>query len=392
MARVVRTAEPSQAVRTAVITDARYRATVAAVRTLGRAGWRVVVTQTRDDEPHTPPAFVSRYTAAAHWIPGSVSEPAYADRLLDLLETFRRPVLLCGGAVTLNTVSWQRARFAEAADFLAPPPSALDALNDKEAVHRKCLELRIPVPEEFSGVPKRYPVVVKPRCGERFGLKAAERYIVAEDEGAWRRAVAAMAAYDPAPLVQEKVPGVGMGASLLLGRQGELLGALCHRRIREYPVTGGPSACCESVYDEDMVETAHRLLRAFGFQGLAMVEFKGPYLLEVNPRIWGSFPLTEKAGSPLAVNYARAAAGETFPYTPHDYQEGVRMRFLLNDSAAMLSLLRRGQARGFLSALPDCLHAEEALSSREDPKPFRQYLRNTLSRGRRQAARDSRQS
>ena len=368
--------------RTAVVTDGKYRAAIAAVRTLGRAGFRVIVTQTREDTDVPPPAFASRYAAETRWIPGAASEEGYADRLLSLLEEYDNPVLLCVGAAALNAVSWQRERFREAASFLIAPPAALDALNDKEAVHRRCLELNLPVPKLYQGVPDRFPVVVKPHCGEKFGLKAAERYHIAADESAWRTAVSAVAACDPAPLVQEKVEGEGFGASLLLGRNGELLCTLCHRRVREYPVTGGPSSCCESVYDGEKVRQAHRLLRSFGFQGLAMVEFKGPYILEVNPRIWGSFPLTEKADSPMLLLYARAAAGEAVSFAPWDYRTGVRMRFLLNDTLASLDLLRSGKPGAFLGGMLDFFRAKEALSARDDPAPLRVYLRNALGKRR----------
>ncbi|MBQ9492414.1 MAG: ATP-grasp domain-containing protein [Oscillibacter sp.] len=364
--------------RTVIITDAKYRASVAAVRTLGRAGYRVVVTQTRADCPWTPPAFASRYVAERHWLPGAAADGNYSEYLLALLERYDKPALFCTGAATLNVVSWQRERFRTLCRFLIASPGALNALNDKEAVHRRCLELHIPVPLEYDGKPERYPVVVKPHCGEKFGLKARERYQIARNEKEWRTAVSAMSAYDNAPLVQEYVQGDGMGASLLMGRDGVLLGALCHRRIREYPISGGPSACCESVYDDALVQQAHKLLRSFGFQGLAMVEFKGGRVLEVNPRIWGSFPLTEKARSPLPLRYVQAAYGAPSPYVPHDYRNGVRMRFLLNDSAALLSLLRHGHVRAFLRGLPDCLFAQEALSSWRDPAPMLRYLRNTL--------------
>ena len=66
-------------------------------------------------------------------------------------------------------------------------------------------------------------------------------------------------------------------------RESELLGALCHRRVREYPITGGPSTCCESFYDAALIDRAYRLLHSFGFTGMAMVEFKGDCVLEVNP-------------------------------------------------------------------------------------------------------------
>lgn len=364
--------------KTVVVTDVKYRSSVAAIRTLGRAGYRVVAAQTRADCPWTPPAFSSRYVAARRWIPGAASDARYADHLLNLLEEYDAPALFCVGAATLNAVSWQRERFKTLCRFLIASPGSLDALNDKETVRRRCLNLKLPVPLEYDGKPDRFPVVVKPRCGEKFGLKAKDRYIIAHDEDEWRRALGVMGAYDAAPLVQEYVQGAGAGASLLIGRDGALLDAICHKRIREYPVTGGPSSCCESVYDSQMVEQAYSLLHSFGFRGLAMVEFKGGKILEVNPRVWGSFPLTEKAGSRLAIHYAQAAFGTPALYQPNQYREGVRMRFLLNDTAAMLDLLRRGRWREFFAAVPDCFFAEEALSSWSDPAPMWRYLRNTL--------------
>ncbi|MBQ9345710.1 MAG: hypothetical protein IJT94_00020, partial [Oscillibacter sp.] len=177
---------------TVVVTDGKYRAVTAAVRVLGRAGYRVVVTQTRSDTDALPPAFASRYAAETRWLDGAASDAGYADRLFALLTELgaasgtasgtaadagaETPVLLCGGAATLNAVSRQRDRFRAACRFLIAPPDALDALNDKEAVHRRCTELGLPVPKLYQGTPDRYPVVIKPHCGEKFGLHAAQRY------------------------------------------------------------------------------------------------------------------------------------------------------------------------------------------------------------------------
>ena len=129
-----------------------------------------------------------------------------------------------------------------------------------------------------------------------------------------------------------------------------------------------------------MIQHACRLLQSFQFVGLAMVEFKGDCVLEVNPRIWGSFPMTEQAGSPIAVRYAQAAAGAVLDYQPRDDDTGVRMRFLLNDTAAMLDYLRHGRPGPFFQGAADFFRAKEALSCREDPAPMRRYLRNNLLR------------
>ncbi len=363
-----------------LITDGKYRSTIAAARALGRAGYEVVVTQTRAESPLTPPVFESRFVSRGIYIEGSFRDLEYPERLMSLIKSLPSPVLLCGGAVTQNAVAERRDAFSPLAPNLLPRREVLDSLNDKEEVHERCVSLGIPAPREFTGEPDSYPVIIKPHCGEKFGLKAAQRYVRAKNREEYLRGLDAMGKYDAAPLVQEAVEGEARGASLLLDRESRLIGAICHRRIREYPALGGPSACCESVYDDELVETAYTLLRSFGFSGLAMVEFKGRKVLEVNPRLWGSFPLTEQSGSPIAVKYARAAAGERLEYDPRDYRAGVRMRFTLNNAAAAVDYLRHGRAGMALGCLGDMFSAREALSARDDPAPLRRYMRNNLLR------------
>ena len=66
-----------------------------------------------------------------------------------------------------------------------------------------------------------------------------------------------------------------------------------HRRLREYPVTGGPSALAESIYDPMLMEQGLKLLDNLQWHGVAMVEFKkdertGRYvLMEINPKFCG---------------------------------------------------------------------------------------------------------
>ena len=154
--------------KTAIVTDGKYRSSIAAVRALHRAGYQVIVTQTRADVHAVPAVAASRCCAAFRWIDGAAADDGYADRLAALLETYDRPVLFCVGAVTLNTVAAQRERFARVADFLIAPRPVLDALNDKETVHARAQSLGIPVPRQYDGVPpERYPVVIKPHCGDR---------------------------------------------------------------------------------------------------------------------------------------------------------------------------------------------------------------------------------
>lgn len=364
--------------KTALVTDGKYRSSIAAVRALHRAGYRVVVTQTRADIKSAPAVSVSKSCDDFRWIDGACADADYAEKLLSVLKEYEHPVLFCVGAVTLNTVAARREEFAALANFLIAPKETLDALNDKESVHQRALELGIPVPREYDGTPESYPVVVKPHCGEKFGLKAADRYAVANNEAEFDAIMEKMQRYDPSPIVQQKITGEGAGASLLLGRESELLGALCHRRVREYPITGGPSTCCESFYDEKMIDEAYELLKSFYFTGLAMVEFKGDCILEVNPRVWGSFPMTEAAQSPIVAHYAQAAQGGQVTYAAKDYRTGVKMRFFLNDTVAALSYLKAGRVKEGLRGLGDFFTAKEALSAKGDGKVMRAYLKKSL--------------
>ena len=365
--------------RTVVLTDGQYRSAISAARTFGRAGWRVVVTQTSGDTHVRPPVFFSRYVAESRMLEGSVYDADYAGRLLTVLhEQEEPPVLLPIGAVTLELLSREKKLFEPYAHFLVADPGVLDALNDKEQVHRKAEQLGLSVPKQLTGEPKSWPVIVKPHCGEKLGLKAGKRYAIAWHADEFQRAYKAMEKLDPHPIVQEMVEGPGAGASLLLDERSRLVASFCHRRIRELPIHGGPSTCCVSVYDDAKVQAAFHLLRSFHFKGLAMVEFKGDSILEVNPRIWGSFPLTTLSGSSIALHYADAASRTPLSYHSHEYQEGVRMRFLLNDSLATASLFLHGRFSAGIGGLVDLFRAREALTDPDDPEPMKQYLRAAI--------------
>ncbi len=338
------------------------------------------MTQTRGEAAQAPASFLSRWAAETKWIDGSCKDEAYGQRLLALLGAYEDPVLFCTGADTLNLVSRRREDFAAAARFLVAPPQVLDDLNDKETVHQRAVELGLPVPKEFAAVPDRYPVVIKPHCGEKVGLKARERYVIAENAADYTAKYSAMARYDEAPIVQEKVVGPGEGVNLLLDEHSQLICAFCHRRLREYPASGGPSTCCVSFYDGEMIDQAYRLLASFGFVGMAMVEFKGGKILEVNPRVWGSFPLSVCCGSPFTALYARVALGECVTYTPQDFRVGVKMRYLFNDGMAVLDYLRHGKVGLALSGVADFFRTREALNQPDDKAAYRAYLRDTLRR------------
>ena len=371
--------------RTVIVTDVRYRTALAVIRPLSAAGCHIIAVQTAHESPKKPAAFYSRFVHRCVTLDGSVKDDAYADRLYSLCKACdERPVLFPIGADTLAILAKNAVKFESVCDLLVSSPEILDAANDKRTVAQTAREIGVPIPEEFDccngKLPPRYPVILKPRCGEKLGLHAEQRYIAAENEAAFTKAYQKMSAYDPCPVVQEKISGIGSGICLVMDKQQNPVCIMGHRRIREYPISGGPSACCESFYDETLAQNAICLLKALHFTGIAMVEFKGDRVLEINPRIWGSFPLTEACGSRFAENYVRAACGEPFAAPDHRYQRGKRMRFVLNDTLAWLSCLKKGRWSDVGSGILDVFRAKEALFRFTDQKPFWRYLYLTVRR------------
>lgn len=375
-----------------LVTDTRYRASLAAVQSLGRAGYPVAALHTQGDGG-APAAFASKYVKKRVILPCSAKDADYLELLAQVCDSLGEefgaaPVVFPVGAATLAQLAEHREALEGHARFLVSPPAVLEAANDKRRVGELARSLGVPAPQEYpcpgGALPEAFPVVVKPRCGEKFGLHAEERYRKAYDPAGFRTAWEAMARYDPQPVVQELLTGEAMGVSLVMDGKSRPVSVLCHRRVREYPTQGGPSSCCESVWDGALVEHAVKLLRGLGFVGLAMVEFKGGKLLEINPRVWGSFPLTYKCGAPLARDYVRASLGEELPLIQGPgYRTGVRMQFVLNDSLACLGYLRQGQPGRGLRGLVDLLNprVKDGVFSCDDPRPFFRYLKNALGKG-----------
>jgi predicted ATP-grasp superfamily ATP-dependent carboligase len=135
------------------------------------------------------------------------------------------------------------------------------------------------------------------------------------------------------PLIQEYIHGDGYGVEVLCNH-GEPRAIFMHRRLREYPITGGASTLRESIYNEKMKSIALDLMKGLGWHGVAMIEFKldkrdgEPKLMEINGRFWGSLPLS-------------IVSGVDFPYLLHkmvtegdvepvfEYETGVKCRWLV---------------------------------------------------------------
>lgn len=336
-----------------LITDGEQRSALAIARSLGRAGFRVDVCS----QAGSPLAGASRYVHSCARVPDPLKDSGrFTDSVAALTERLATSVLLPVTEASLLALLPARSRFRATVPF--PDAEVFRAICDKAAVLRRARTLGLAVPRQsvlespgsldrLAGALPSPPVVIKPTrsVGMREGRRVKLGVEYAHTWEALRAKVAALPSQAFPVLLQQRIVGPGIGIFLLLW-EGRLLASFAHRRLREKPPSGGVSVYRESVpADPELVAGSRRLLEAFAWQGVAMVEYKvdavtaTPYVMEVNGRFWGSLQLAIDAGVDFPALLVAAALGrEVAPVT--DYRLGVRSRWWWGDLDQLLLRLR----------------------------------------------------
>jgi predicted ATP-grasp superfamily ATP-dependent carboligase len=130
------------------------------------------------------------------------------------------------------------------------------------------------------------------------------------------------------------VQGVGYGVGVLADYSSNPIALFMHKRLHEYPVTGGTSTLRVSAWSRKLAEYSIKLLREMNWQGIAMVEFKldkkngSANLIEVNGRFWGSLPLAINAGVDFPYLLYKMIVGKD-TFTVKGYKLGLTERWLI---------------------------------------------------------------
>ncbi len=140
----------------------------------------------------------------------------------------------------------------------------------------------------------------------------------------------------PFPLIQEWIPDGGgtFGLSALFDEASNVKAAFVHKKLRMYPVEGGPSTLREGVEHPRVMELGLSLLKSLNWTGIGMVEFKVdprdgvPKLMEINPRFWGSLQLAVVSEVDFPYLMFKMAQREKFEPVLR-YPTGRRCRWLL---------------------------------------------------------------
>lgn len=344
-----------------LVLDADQRSALAVTRSLGRRGIRVTVA----DVTHKTLAGASRYCSDRSVYPSPAADPAGFVDSISQIATDRRIRVVFPMTETTAYLLLEHSNRLGDVELPFPDFDTFKAVSDKCHLFAVAKQLGISIPHtvhidsasELASLKRtfEYPLVIKPCRSRLFTtngiVETSVRYAHSADE---LDNIVEKTPYlqNHGFMVQEFIHGSGQGLFALYNR-GEPVCHFAHKRIREKPPTGGVSVLSQSVpVPETLIEPSAKLLHHFRWHGVAMVEFKvtddgTPYLMEINPRFWGSLQLSITAGLDFPYLLYRILSRDDYFDEPETtYRNGVKLRWLLGDMDNLFITLKSRQFTG----------------------------------------------
>lgn len=299
-----------------LITDADYKHTLAAVRSLGKKSIYIIA----GSFSRCAQSFYSKYCKERLLYPNPRDEDEFIQFMLKYVRDNKIDVLFPVGYSTTVAFSKYKSEFCQYTKLPVADYDSVDIASNKDKTLKFAENLGFKIPKVYKTPEEieNFPVVAK-------GIKGSGQiFYVNSLEDLPKIKMSDF-------ILQEYIPGEGYGFYALFNK-GNVRAIFMHKRIREYPVTGGPSTAAESIYHTDLREQGLKLLNALNWHGLAMVEFKkdsrdGEFkLMEINPKVWGSLDISIASG----VNFPyllikMAMEGDIEPI--FNYKIGVKFRW-----------------------------------------------------------------
>lgn len=319
-----------------LVTDGANKNSLAVVRSLGRKGYHIEVS--------TPfPRFItlssySKYCKRAHVINCDLSDAdVYAEKLLSIVKKGKFDLLIPVGLKSYYAVSKHRLEFMKITKTVVPKWDSMQIAYNKDKTMEFANKLGIPIPQtkvlqSINDIDNEisYPVVIKSSddsggfvqyCNNRVELLSAFKRLSSISK--------------TAIILQDYIDGFGCGFYGVYD-EGKLIAHFMHKRIQEYPITGGPSAIAESYFNEKLFEYGKKTCDNLSWHGPIMVEFKYDLgeqdfkIIEINPKLWGSLDLTIAAGIDVPEILVKIANGD-YVTTLGEKYEFVRYKWLFPD-------------------------------------------------------------
>ena len=352
---------------TAVVAEVGWVNGLAAIRSLGRRGVRVLAV---DNRPWAL-GFRSRY-AEPHLAPNPLEdERGFIDALIALADVTDDPLpIFPTHDEHVNSIARHADELEARYRFPFPSWQVLEKIQSKRHQLETAEAIGFPVPRTFhpanpeealaAGEEVGFPLLIKPSANVKFRRDHARQAFRCENATELAKAYELSAPYEP--MVQEFIPG-GDNELYTLGSyltpDGTALGLFSGRKLRQTRGYMGSARVAEALWVDEVVDTGLALLRALEFHGLSQVEVKrdprdGKYkLIEVNPRLWQWHGLAAACGVDLPWIAYRHLMGDPLPAAS------------MNGSGKRWTITLMAEATNAVQRPPYV----DGVFARDDPKP-----------------------
>ena len=366
----------------AVLGDQFY-GLVAAVRALHGAGYEPWFL-TWDGDSYTRR---SRRLAGTAEVPDPV-HASFAAEVARAAAGAGAAVVLPGTEAALRGLSGHLDAFASGVVVGCPSAATVDAALDKPTLERLAREAELTLPWTLEGSAGEiagsadtlpFPVVLKQARSYTPGAQRIRASVHADPESI--RTFLAGQPDDSPWFVQVLIHG-DLVAVAGVAWQGRLVSSLHQVAERVYPAFAGGGSYQRTIApSESLTAAVGRLLAATRWSGIYHTQFiraDADYLIDFNPRVYGSLALATAAGHNLMEYWVTLLMGSEPQVSA--YRVGVRYRALILDVPAIAGALRRGPRGEAVRALVPHRGTAHAVLAVADPQPALLVGRKVWSR------------
>ena len=333
--------DSSDKTRHVLITNANSRIAYVALKSLATRGIKV----STSDFVRTALSFFSKYSHNHFVYDSPYSKPMqFIDSLITNIRQYDYQVLLPVHEETF-LIAKHKETLSKFIKLPIPDYRSILLAHNKDKLLEIATKLGIPVPRTYKIktiediVPLsnelRYPVILKPRQGGgNFGIN----YVYSRNHlrQAYAHSLTRNGLTCERLLIQECIPVAEKFSQVQIFNQGNFRVKFTDKHLRDFPPTGGAGCFRVSTSYTEIEEYSKRLLEHLCWHGVAEVEYVThretgkPYLIELNPRLWGGLNSAVASGVDIPyLLYKLAIDGDID--TVKDYKLGVKTRWLWGD-------------------------------------------------------------
>lgn len=318
-----------------LVTDGRSLATLAIARSFGEKGFEVQC----GEEFRLNITSFSKYVSKTWVYPSPDSQPeAFIEMIKKIAEKEHFDMIIPIRDVTTLLLARHADELSKITTTYLADYDTIRLLQDKGETLKAARECNIPFPGTFFPEETEIAEIIRDLPNPaliRARISSGSRGIVyIDNKDTFIDSYNLVKKDYGEPIVQEYVKKRSYcSACILLDEHSNEVASFTYEKVKEYPLSGGPTVVGYSCDNPEAKNYAVKLLKHVGWKGVAEADFiidqKGvPVLLEINPRFWMPLNLAIKSGVDFPYLLYQLASGQ--PIAPQrGYTIGFKFRWVL---------------------------------------------------------------